>query len=66
MPDYREKEKTQTPFRIQKETGTSLVLQWLRLGAPNVGGLGSIPGQGTRSHMLQLDPAQPKNKCLLF
>ena len=20
MPDYREKEKTQTPFRIQKET----------------------------------------------
>ena len=33
---------------------TSLVVQWLRLWAPNAGGLGSIPGQGTRSHMLQL------------
>ena len=30
--------------------GTSLVVQWLRLCAPNVGGPGSIPGQGTRSH----------------
>ena len=25
--------------------------QWIRLCAPNAGGLGSIPGQGTRSHM---------------
>ena len=33
---------------------TSLVVQWLRLQAPNAGGLGSIPGQGTRFHMLQL------------
>ena len=31
----------------------SLVVQWLRLCAPNAGGLGSIPGQGTRSHTLQ-------------
>ena len=31
--------------------GTSLVVQWLRLHAPNAGGLGSIPGQGTRSRM---------------
>ena len=31
--------------------GISLVTQWLRLHAPNAGGLGSIPGQGTRSHM---------------
>ena len=31
------------------EEGTSLVVHWLRLRAPNVGGLGSIPGQGTRS-----------------
>ncbi|TEA34881.1 hypothetical protein DBR06_SOUSAS4310073, partial [Sousa chinensis] len=29
----------------------SLVAQWLRLYAPNAGGPGSIPGQGTRSHM---------------
>ena len=34
--------------------GTSLVVQWLRLCAPNAGGPGLIPGQGTRSHMLQL------------
>ncbi|TEA37634.1 hypothetical protein DBR06_SOUSAS5310072, partial [Sousa chinensis] len=27
---------------------------WLRLCSPNAGGLGSIPGQGTRSHMPQL------------
>ena len=32
-------------------TGTSLVAQWLRLRASNAGGPGSIPGQGTRSHM---------------
>ena len=34
--------------------GTSLVVQWLRLCAPNAAGPGSIPGQGTRSHMPQL------------
>ena len=34
--------------------GTSLMGQWLRLCAPNAGGLGSIPGQGIRSHILQL------------
>ena len=34
--------------------GISLVVQWLRLLAPNAGGPGSIPDQGTRSHMLQL------------
>ena len=32
----------------------SLVVQWLRLYIPNVGGPGSIPDQGTRSHLLQL------------
>ncbi|TEA34221.1 hypothetical protein DBR06_SOUSAS2710098, partial [Sousa chinensis] len=31
--------------------GNSLVVQWLRLHAPNAGGPGSIPGQGTKSHM---------------
>ena len=36
--------------------GTSLVVQWLQLCAPNVGALGSIPDQGTRSHMSQLRP----------
>ena len=33
---------------------TFLVVQWLRLCTPNAGGLGLIPGQRTRSHMLQL------------
>ena len=32
-------------------TGTSLVVQWLRLLAPIAGGLGSIPGLGTRFRM---------------
>ena len=40
--------------------GTSLVAQWLRLRIPNAGGLGSIPGQGTRSHMPQLRPYAAK------
>ena len=34
--------------------GTSLVVQWLKLGAPKAGGPGSIPSQGTGSHMPQL------------
>ena len=38
----------------------SLVVQWLRLCTSNAGGPGSIPGQGTRSYMLQLRPGAPK------
>ena len=34
--------------------GTSLMVQWLGLHAPNAGSQDAIPGQGTRSHMLQL------------
>ena len=37
--------------------GASLAAQWLRLHAPNAGGPGSIPGQGTRSHMPHLHVA---------
>ena len=33
--------------------GTFGVVQWLRLHTLNVGDPGSIPVQGTRSHMLQ-------------
>ena len=48
------------------------MVQWLRFHTPNAGILGSIPGQGTRSHMPQLrgshasaeDLAQP-NKYIL-
>ena len=43
-------------------TGTSLVVQWLRLCALYAGGLGSIPGQATRSHMLKLRVCMPKQK----
>ena len=37
-----------------------MVVQWLRLRALNAGGLGSIPGQGTRSHMTQLRVCIPQ------
>ena len=39
---------------------TSLVVQWLRLHAPNAGGQDSIPGKGTRGHMPQLRPDAAK------
>ena len=35
-------------------TGTPLVVQWLRLHAPNAGDLGLSPGWGTISHIGQL------------
>ena len=31
-----------------EETGTSLVVQWLRLRTPNAGDTGSIPDRGTK------------------
>ena len=40
--------------RKVKDLRTSLVVQWLRLQAPNTGTLSSIPGEGTRSQMMQL------------
>ena len=39
---------------------TQMMVQWLRLCTPSAGGLGSIPGQGTRSHMPQLRPGTAK------
>ena len=49
------------------EWGTSMVVQWLRPFAPTAGGLGSIPGQGTRSHMPQLEESLCCNQrsCML-
>ena len=38
------------------------MVQWLRPCASNAGGLGSILGQETRSHMLQLRPGAAKFK----
>ena len=50
--------------RMQARTkpGTSLLVQWLRLCTPNAGDLGSIPGQGTRSHMAQLKTPHAASK----
>ena len=48
------------PFRSW--IGTSLVVQWLRLHAPSAGAPCLIPGQGTRSHMLQLRVRMPQLK----
>ncbi|TEA23270.1 hypothetical protein DBR06_SOUSAS5510093, partial [Sousa chinensis] len=42
----------------------SLVVQWLRLHAPNAGDLGSIPGQGTSSCMSQLRAHMSQLKIL--
>ena len=33
---------------INKKIGTSLVARWLTLHAPNAGGMGLMPGQGTK------------------
>ena len=40
-----------TPVRSNPIAGTSLGVQWLRLSSPNSG---SIPSQGTRSHVVHL------------
>ena len=44
-------------FKKRGWGGTSLVVQWLRLHGPSTGGLGLIPGPGTRFHMFQLKPS---------
>ena len=44
-----------TPSTQGRGRGISLVVRWLRLHVPNVRGLGSIPGQGTRAHVSQLE-----------
>ena len=44
-------------FSYKTWKGTSLVVQWLRLHAPNAGDMGLIPGQGTK-----IPPAQKKQK----
>ena len=36
------------------------MVQWLRFNAPNTGGPGSIPGQGTRPHKPQVRPSTVK------
>ena len=55
FPPHRPQPNKITAFKISPR-GTCLVAQWLTLYAPNAGGQGSIPGQGTRPWMLQLRP----------
>ena len=45
---------------------SSLVVQWLQLHAPNAQGLGFIPDEGTRSHMLQLRPSTVEKKECVY
>ena len=47
---YTHQDKTQ---KWKRSSGTSLVVQWLRLDAPITRGSGLIPGQKTRFHMPQ-------------
>ena len=42
--------------------GTSLVVQELRLHVPSAGGLGLIPGQGTKPQIPQLRPSTLEEK----
>ena len=46
--------------RVRKYTGDFPEVHWLRIPALNSGYTGSIPGQGTRSQMLQLRPSPAK------
>ena len=53
------------PLKTSVASETSLVVQWLRRHAPSAGGLGSIPGQGGRSHTPQLRVCMPQLKISL-
>ena len=43
-------------------TETVLAVQWLRLHAPNTGGMGLIPSQGTKIPHVSLPPQPAKKK----
>ena len=55
------------PFLVYKITilGASLVVQWRRLRSPNAGGPGLIAGQGTSSHMPQVNIPHATTKDLI-
>lgn len=53
------------PARLRHRLGTSLVVQFLRLRSPSAGGLGSIPGQGTRSYIPHRGERRKKWLCSL-
>ena len=47
----------------EENKGTSLVVQWLRLQASNTGGMGLIPGWGTKIPHALVWPKKNKNKA---
>ena len=48
---------------IYQTWGTSLAVQWLKLRTSTAGGMGSIPGQGTKiSHAARCGQNKNKNK----
>ena len=47
---------------LKENEGASLGVQWQKLRAPNAGALGSIPGQETGYHVLQLRVYMPQLK----
>ena len=49
-------------YHLRLLPGVSLVVQWLRLHASNAGGMGSIPGQGTKIP----HASRPKKKFFFF
>ena len=53
-----------TFYKELLKIGTYLVEQWVRARVPSAGGLGSTPGQGTRSHMQQPRIHMPQLKFL--
>ena len=47
---------------MKRTTGTSLLVQWLQVRAPNAGAPGLIPGQGIGSHMPRLGSGAAKKE----
>ena len=68
LPHTEQKKQFQVDYHSENESwGTSMVVQWLRLQVPHAGDPGVIPGQGTRSPMLQLRPSHIQiNKINIF
>ena len=58
---YWERDRTRCHWSFL-QGGTSQVVQWLRLCAPNAGGLSLIPAQRAGSLMLQLGVCMPQLK----
>ena len=62
MQFFKKKKKKRPSVRweYKKDSGDLPGGGWLRLHAPSAGGLGLIPGQGTKSHVQQLRVHMPQ------